>query len=192
MVKRRYLPPRRRSERLHKQRCKITRPFEDGGSRQAAADVATCKIVSRSNSNACRCTRESISPHSSLARSISSIHHSPPSLRPSTGGWNKIAASYWTGDQSSSFSRCTHCWRLFTRERERERERNRWYSYNVTLHIARNLPFNLENSGTEIGFHFSKDKRIELIRADWNWIVKGICERVNLKDRVNIHLISKN
>ena len=88
MVKRRYLPPRRRSERLHKQRCKITRPFEDGGSpaRQAAADVATCKIVSRSNSNACRCTRESISPHSSLARSISSIHHSPPSLRPSTGG----------------------------------------------------------------------------------------------------------
>lgn len=35
------------------------------------------------------------------------------------------------------------------REKERERERN---SYNVTLHVARNLPFNLENSDTDFIF----------------------------------------
>lgn len=66
MLKRRYLP--RRSKRLHKQARRLHGHWShwrfSGLVRRTDTALTSCKIVSWSNWNACRCTRESISLHS--------------------------------------------------------------------------------------------------------------------------------
>lgn len=147
MVKRRYLP--RRSKRLHKQPCRLhghsTWRFSGSSGRPTSPPPRVKSFHGRIQTrvavhgNPLACTR--------LARSISSIHHSP-SMRPPTGDEIKLqpviepVINLLLSCDARTVDVCL-------REKERERERN---SYNVTLHVARNLPFNLENSDTDFIF----------------------------------------